>query len=1331
MKVHELARFDRFARPASEGPRFRSWSPPRWFAALGLWALVAAIVPTSASASPCGAPGQRACCLGERVPSCNEGSIEVAGCSGDCTCGGFNPFGIFGSSGTCRATTPCGGEGQRACCFLIEAAGRSCQAGLIEIPGCAGNCLCDGAGTGQSSSGICVRPTPCGGQGQRACCLVERAIDQGPCQEGLTEISGCTGDCFCGGNAVAGTTSTSACTALGPVQEPTTGFDPEPAGDQCPLRGYADLHVHLFANLAHGGTAFAGAPYHPGGIDVALAQDFAQHGDHLLGQDTLGVGTKDQNTGTLVLGLSPYGAPLFNGWPTWHSTTHQQMYYKWLERAWQGGLRLISALAVTNEAICKSEDLPPEVCEDSMASVDAQLDATWALQHFIDEQVGGAERLCTDTLNACQEHDDCGTGARCEIGGAQGWFRIVRTPQEARQVISDGKLAVVLGIEVEHLFNCRHDGCRGKEPGETDEQYVARQVEAYYDAGVRHVFPIHNFDNAFGAPATWQNVINMGNRAVTGHWWNAGDCPGEDYGFKLNAGLFNSSFDIFLFGGVFKFGNDDFPPGHAGDASCHTQGLRPLGRFLIDKLMEYGMVIDVDHMSNHALDETLSMLEAQSPEYPVVASHVQFHELNAEPIRHERMRTREQLLRIRDLGGLVAAMTKDDVADTDNRGQKRTLAYGSLDDTCRHSSVTFAQAFQYASTVMGGPVAFGSDFNGVAAHVGPRFGHDACGWDPYERAYQQQHGTRLVYPFRLPGFGTFEKQVTGERTFDFNIDGLAHVGMLPDLIADMRTIGVSSQELEPLFQSAEAYVALWERAENATAPDARPSCSALDVTVAADANCRGAADVLDPAIDDGTIEASQAPAGPYPLGKTSVRLSVMPEGSCAGPVTCNGSVTVVDQTPPAITCPEDVLAECTEHVATPSELPTPTLGADNCGAARSDGCTPTVGTAFALGVHPVACSARDTSDNVATCNFDVRVQDTLAPQLTAPVDIGPVECTSPQGALVELGVPEASDRCDVVPVVTHDAPEYLPPRTTTSVTWTAMDTTGNVTQDVQQVGVVDTTPPAISCPADLVAECTGSGKADVSLADAEASDICGGVVLTHDGPEEYTLGDHNVTQTAADDGGLSASCAHTVAVVDTTPPEINCPDPAVIECTGNHSAPFAPVAPEVFDLCAQNGGPALTVVTPPAASFPLGMTQLSYSVTDVSQLTAQCVSSVTVVDTTPPVIESMAASPDELWPPNHNMVDVALTVVASDRCDPTPPVCTLFAIDSDEPQNGRGEGNTEVDTEITGPLSARVRAERSGGQDGRVYTLHVRCVDRAGNPTEASTEVRVRHDQGT
>ncbi len=116
---------------------------------------------------------------------------------------------------------------------------------------------------------------------------------------------------------------------------------------------------------------------------------------------------------------------------------------------------------------------------------------------------------------------------------------------------------------------------------------------------------------------------------------------------------------------------------------------------------------------------------------------------------------------------------------------------------------------------------------------------------------------------------------------------------------------------------------------------------------------------------------------------------------------------------------------------------------------------------------------------------------------------------------------------------------------------------------------------------------------------------------------------------------------------------------------------------------------------------------------------------VTVFDTTPPVIQSLTATPDSLWPPNHKLVEVALDVVATDTCDPNP-VCAIVGIASDEPVNGRGDGNTEPDWFITGDLTADLRAERAGPRDGRVYTLTVECTDASGNtsaPAEATVSV--------
>ena len=118
-----------------------------------------------------------------------------------------------------------------------------------------------------------------------------------------------------------------------------------------------------------------------------------------------------------------------------------------------------------------------------------------------------------------------------------------------------------------------------------------------------------------------------------------------------------------------------------------------------------------------------------------------------------------------------------------------------------------------------------------------------------------------------------------------------------------------------------------------------------------------------------------------------------------------------------------------------------------------------------------------------------------------------------------------------------------------------------------------------------------------------------------------------------------------------------------------------------------------------------------------------------IVDTTPPEIRSATATPSELWPPNHKMVPVEVTVDVHDLCDPTP-TCRIVSVTSDEPVNGSGDGNTVPDWEITGALTVSLRAERSGNADGRVYTITVECVDDSGNAATTMVTVTVSHDQG-
>jgi hypothetical protein len=149
----------------------------------------------------------------------------------------------------------------------------------------------------------------------------------------------------------------------------------------------------------------------------------------------------------------------------------------------------------------------------------------------------------------------------------------------------------------------------------------------------------------------------------------------------------------------------------------------------------------------------------------------------------------------------------------------------------------------------------------------------------------------------------------------------------------------------------------------------------------------------------------------------------------------------------------------------------------------------------------------------------------------------------------------------------------------------------------------------------------------------------------------------------------------------------------------------------------------------PAVTLPIGNHTLTLKVTDTGALSSTDTVSVKVEDRTAPVITEISVDPKLLWPPNHKMVPVTVSVTAADNSGEEP-VCTITEIVSDEPLNDRGDGNTDTDWEVTGDLTADIRAERAGPGDGREYTLTIECSDASGNTATREVKVIVPHDRG-
>ena len=505
-------------------------------------------------------------------------------------------------------------------------------------------------------------------------------------------------------------------------------------------RGYVDAHTHGMAFEFLGGRAHCGRPWHPYGVQHALV-DCPDH------SATNGYGAALETALSGRPGHDPVGWPTFKDWPAPHSLTHEGTYWKWMERSWRGGLRLFVNLLVENNKLCELYPLKKNSCDD-MDSIRLQARQMRAFERYIDAQYGGP---------------------------GEGWYRIVTNPFQARRVVNEGKLAVVMGIETSVPFECT---MKADVPA-CDKASIDAQLDEVHRMGVRQMELVNKFDNALSGVAGDEGstglLVNGANFLETGSYWAMEHCEPAVAGTHdkaqltaqdvAPAGIDPEQQDA-LFGAIARVSGVQPAPLYGPPEHCNRRGLTDLGRHLIGRMAERGMIFDPDHMSVAGRDAALDQLEAIG--YPGVVSSHSWSTPDAYP-------------RIYRLGGTVMPYAGD--------------AQGFVDKWRRH--LTWADPRFYFG------FGYGADMNGLGAQGDPR-GADAP--------------NPVSYPFDGLGGVTIRRQRSGERVYDINVDGVSHYGLYPDWVEDLTKVadadsaGTGAQIFDDMSRGVEAYLQMWERA---------------------------------------------------------------------------------------------------------------------------------------------------------------------------------------------------------------------------------------------------------------------------------------------------------------------------------------------------------------------------------------------------------------------------------------------------------------------------------------------------------------------------------------
>lgn len=545
--------------------------------------------------------------------------------------------------------------------------------------------------------------------------------------------------------------------------------------------GTADTHAHLCHNKGSGEVVFNGDAFSPLGIADALNDCTDLHGVNgaydIWGKAVDGATTHNTS-----------GYPNFSDWPTSYSTNHEQTYYKWLERSYLAGQRVLVHQCVNNEILGKVTNvLPPykNGVTNDMDAIRQEIEYVYKMQDYIDAQCGGPN---------------------------EGWFRIVTSSEQARDVISQGKMAVFLGIEVDTIFGADTDFVGKYNAGEITEEEmntglenIEKQLDEVYDLGIRSFYMIHALNNGFGGCQLYQGeIFSIMNYLKTSDFYQPE--------VSTNPRVF------------YKQPKADLPEDAQGHAN--VEGLTETGKWMIHQMINRHMIIELDHMSDKSLNDTLDILWEEK--YPgIICSHTRILDMfNPEDEAWEQLDI-PRMIKIYQLGGIISPMmwettTGHQRCATDYleymielSNNSETPTTGILDnqnyfkyDGPYEVPTTWYNMNDDESDDMILGIPYGSDVNGAC--MLPNFdkvqeSFDTVDYDTFTDLYPGIYADGVT--------AKVNKQTTGNVTFDVNGDrGVAHYGLVPDFWKKMST-NSNIVDINATFNSAEAYIRMIERAE--------------------------------------------------------------------------------------------------------------------------------------------------------------------------------------------------------------------------------------------------------------------------------------------------------------------------------------------------------------------------------------------------------------------------------------------------------------------------------------------------------------------------------------